>query len=159
MEIWKNEPDRLQWIDESTGLDCLIVRNSMGALCGYVGLPENHPDYERKGYGLLGEQKHCDEIYTAHGGISYADHCQGHICHQGDVANKKVWWIGFDCSHAGDLIPESKRFREEHGLTDMMLHETYKDIEYVKSECQNLAMQAFERSTQKKENQCKTTNH
>ena len=35
---WTDEPDKLQWVDEATGFDCLIVRNSLGALCGYVGV-------------------------------------------------------------------------------------------------------------------------
>jgi hypothetical protein len=40
---WDNEPDKAQWIDEATGLDCLIVRNKMGSLCGYVGVASDHP--------------------------------------------------------------------------------------------------------------------
>jgi hypothetical protein len=43
--IWQEEPDYQHWIDEETGLDCLIVRNSGGALCGYVGIPQSHPFY------------------------------------------------------------------------------------------------------------------
>lgn len=47
---WKDEPDKLQWIDEKTGLDCLIVRNPNALnLCGYVGVPKTHPLY-KKGY-------------------------------------------------------------------------------------------------------------
>lgn len=40
---WDGEPDKAQWIDEETGLDCLIVRARSGALCGYVGVTEAHP--------------------------------------------------------------------------------------------------------------------
>lgn len=40
---WANEPDKLNWIDPETGLDCMIVRNRAGNLCGYVGVPESHP--------------------------------------------------------------------------------------------------------------------
>lgn len=40
---WDGEPDKAQWTDEATGLPCLIVRNRMGALCGYVGVPAAHP--------------------------------------------------------------------------------------------------------------------
>lgn len=35
---WDGEPDKMQWTDPATGLDCLIVRNTLGALCGYVGV-------------------------------------------------------------------------------------------------------------------------
>lgn len=40
---WQSEPDKMQWQDEATGFACLIVRDPMGALCGYVGVPETHP--------------------------------------------------------------------------------------------------------------------
>jgi hypothetical protein len=42
---WQSEPDKIQWQDPDTGYPCLIVRNgmSMGFLCGYVGVPANHP--------------------------------------------------------------------------------------------------------------------
>lgn len=43
---WDNEPDKKQWLDEETGLPCLIVRGCItGALCGYVGVPKGHPAY------------------------------------------------------------------------------------------------------------------
>lgn len=44
---WHQEPDKAQWIDQATGLDCLIVRGPFGALCGYVGVPQSSP-YLRK---------------------------------------------------------------------------------------------------------------
>lgn len=63
---WQDEPDKAQWVDEATGLDCLIVRNYGGALCGYVGLPESHPlhgaDYEKPNVDV-------------HGGLTFADGC------------------------------------------------------------------------------------
>jgi hypothetical protein len=40
---WQSEPDLVEWRDAATGYPCLIVRGSMGALCGYVGLPPGHP--------------------------------------------------------------------------------------------------------------------
>lgn len=42
---WQSEPDKRQWQDETTGLPCLIVRGPVGALCGYVGVPPDHPAY------------------------------------------------------------------------------------------------------------------
>lgn len=43
---WDNEPDKKQWVDEETGLPCLIVRShGTGALCGYVGVDKSHPAY------------------------------------------------------------------------------------------------------------------
>src|SRR5947207_1159298 len=43
---WQDEPDRLEW-RHTSGLPCLIVRNHMGSLCGYVGVPPAHPFYMR----------------------------------------------------------------------------------------------------------------
>ena len=45
---WTVEPEKIQWQDETTKLPCLIVRNGMGALCGYVGVDASHPLYRVK---------------------------------------------------------------------------------------------------------------
>lgn len=43
---WHHEPDKRQWQDPATGLFCVIVRSPLGGnLCGYVGLPPDHPAY------------------------------------------------------------------------------------------------------------------
>jgi hypothetical protein len=42
---WDGEPDKLFWTDATTGLPCLIVRNRMGALCGYVAVDSTHRLY------------------------------------------------------------------------------------------------------------------
>lgn len=126
---WQAEPDKMQFTDETTGLPCLIVRNTTGALCGYVGVSEGHPLYA----------KHYDEAgVRVHGGLTFADFCSGNpeehsICHvPGDGEPDKVWWLGFDCAHLGDFIPRLDH-RGDHG--------EYRNIEYVKSECRFLAGQ------------------
>ena len=45
---WEGEADKLQFTDPETDLPCLIVRNQLGALCGYVGVLETHPWYRKK---------------------------------------------------------------------------------------------------------------
>lgn len=132
---WLNEPDRKHWVDEETGFDCLIVRNSMGALCGYVGVPNNH-----KFYGI-----DYDELdLEVHGGLTYSDTCDvgGKICHsheKGDViANEDVWWLGFDCSHYMDYSP----YYSYNDHRDDV--KSYKDIAYVENECKKLAIQIKE---------------
>lgn len=45
---WNDEPDKKQWLDEVTGLPCLIVRGPMGSWCGYVGIEPSHPLYGKK---------------------------------------------------------------------------------------------------------------
>lgn len=124
---WMDEPDKLQWTDEETGLPCLIVRNRMGALCGYVAVSEGHPDY-RKPYD--------DVPVDVHGGLSYADECQGSICHVPEPGKPdNVWWLGFDCAHGGDLTPSSR------DLGFSFDGDQYRDLAYVQSECRQLAAQ------------------
>jgi hypothetical protein len=121
---WHDEPDRLEW--RYQGMPCLIVRaSSTGALCGYVGLGKSHRYYAHR-YGEI------DALFDVHGGLTYSDTCQGHICHvPKDNESDEVWWLGFDCSHCGDHSP---RFSP-------LDHDTYKDIAYVKNEVEHLADQ------------------
>lgn len=125
---WDNEPDRIEW--RYQGLPCLIVRNSMGALCGYVGVPEGHPWY-RKDYGQVDAD--------VHGGLTYADHCcdDTPICHvpqPGESDN--VWWLGFDCAHSFDYVPKMDGFIRQY-------MSSYKDVPYVRSEVESLVRQAM----------------
>ena len=131
---WNGEPDKAQWIDEKTNLDCLIVCNRMGALCGYVGVPKHH-QYFGKDY---------DEVRDvfAHGGLSFSGECREAederkgICHSEEcAANKKVWWFGFDCAHAGDLVPS---------FGDDFEGAEYRCFSYVKIEVEYLARQLLE---------------
>lgn len=224
---WEEEPDKRQWTDPATGLPCLIVRNRLGGLCGYVGVPPSHPwygrDYSsctlpvatprgpREGDqdGLMAklgpewrkrqeEQLVCKEDYCAHtpssiievhGGLTFADHCapitperweafrqqrpameamaakhpQGDaaddlrdwagtwdsyeawaeqqtamtICHVPEPGEPPLWWFGFDCGHAGDILPGMARFfRAPTGYL-----QTYKNLTYVTRQCARLAEQ------------------
>lgn len=92
---WTTEPDRELWVDETTGLRCLVQRYEHGALCGYVGLPTNHPWYENH------DALHSVQV---HGGLTYAEDPKGVVC---DPSNEteELWWIGFDCAHSPDLCP------------------------------------------------------
>ncbi|HEX7788423.1 MAG TPA: hypothetical protein VF653_19540 [Methylomirabilota bacterium] len=128
---WQDEPDKKQWADETTGLPCLIVRNTAvtGALCGYVGVARGHPAYE----------KACDDVPVAvHGGLTYSDRCtpeadpSRHICHVVEPGeDDDVWWLGFDCAHAFDISPKMRRHAGE----------VYRDWAYVEREVLSLAEQ------------------
>lgn len=126
---WHNEPDKKQWLDETTGLPCLMVRQpELGHWCGYVGVSKGHPWFEKD---------YDDVPADVHGGLTYANHCAHHICHVVEEGeDDHVWWLGFDCGHCCDLsiymIKQGYRFREA----------TYKDMAYVEEQCRKLAQQA-----------------
>jgi len=120
---WDDEADEYEW--RHFGFPCLIIRNVLGALCGYVAVAEGHPWFG----------KDADDIdASAHGGICYTDVCARNICHiprAGEPA--RVWWVGFDCAHYNDLCP---------ALGCAFDYQTYKPISYVVREVRNLAKQA-----------------
>jgi hypothetical protein len=131
---WDAEPDRAEWKDEATGLNCLAKRNShSGHWCGYVGVSPGHPWYEKTNYDVHPE---------VHGGLTCADHCQDddrpmhqRICHVPDPGEPEhLWWFGFDCGHHGDVSPGY-----DHGFSG---DEQYRNFDYVRGECQQLALQA-----------------
>lgn len=134
---WKDEPDKIQWKDEETGLPCLIVRGPSGALCGYVGVSESHSLYKK-------DYEHAD--VECHGGLTFADMCADvgdesrHVCHVPDPGEPDhVWWFGFDCAHSWDLRPKYAKSAQEKGYFDW--NATYRGVAYVKGHVANLAKQ------------------
>jgi hypothetical protein len=123
---WKTEPNHVDFTYK--GYPCIIHRvDHHGALCGYVGVPKGHPYF-----GL-----HYNDIndVDVHGGLSYSAECFGDICHKNADGSEpdERWWLGFDCAHSFDLIPEmSKLFGLEC---------TYRDIPYVTKELESLVDQ------------------
>lgn len=89
---WDDEPDKMQWPDEATGLPCMIVRNAGGALCGYVGISMPHPMYGKNYNQCVAPEQHRDShegddpdyhydctpkgLLDAHGGITFANACR-----------------------------------------------------------------------------------
>lgn len=120
---WHNEPDRVDF--EHAGYACMILRNGSGALCGYVGVDETHPDFG----------KHYNDLpFSVHGGLTYSDLCSGHICHVPKPGMPdRVWWLGFDCNHYDDFAPGSPIWARMSGV--------YRDIAYVTQETKSLAEQ------------------
>lgn len=120
---WEHEPNREEF--EHAGLHCLILRNTevTGCLNGYVGVQPGHPTYGN-GYD--------DMDIEVHGGLTFASEGDGKRWAKGR------WWFGFDTAHSCDYspllherCPELPPFRDE----------TYRDIEYVRSEVKRLAEQ------------------
>lgn len=126
---WQAEPDRIEW--QAHGFTCLASRNRMGAWCGYVAVPPGHPWHG----------KHYDAVPAeVHGGLTYAEACNGLICHEpAPGESDDVWWLGFDCAHSGDHIPamDEYRYRFLGGPSD-----TYRDANYIRAETERLAEQA-----------------
>lgn len=136
---WDGEIDKKQWRDEATGYPCLIVRGYItGALCGYVGVPKNHPAFE-----LPYEQMAQIEV---HGGLTYSAFCrkgkeEEGICHT-DKSDDPVWWFGFDCAHAYDESPKMLVYLTKGQPTlDGIEGNVYRDEAYVTAEVQKLAQQ------------------
>ena len=139
---WDSEPDKLTWMDEATGLDCMALRNRLGAWCGYVGLGPEHPlhglDYDEvSGVGV-------------HGGLTFADRCDEtgvvpmsqRICHVPEPGRPgDVWWLGFDCAHAWDVAPGLRAWTERLVDHPPWPDWSYRDLAYVRSEVESLARQ------------------
>ena len=116
--IWEIEPKIMEF--DHTGMKCIILRMPrLLHLCGYVGLLPEHPLYG-KDYNFRAVSR-----LEVHGGITYCGSHPNGISHT-------LWWIGFDCAHAGDLCPGNDMKRST---------EFYKDIHYVKHETEQLAEQ------------------
>lgn len=135
---WDDEPDKAQWVDETTNLDCLIVRNPLGALCGYVGVTKDHPAYGKE-YSEVEVSVHGDLTFAAKCQEGTKDEAHG-ICHVPEPGRSHdIWWLGFDCGHHMDYSP---------GLNfpGMSKVGVYRTFEYVQEECAQLAAQLFEQS-------------
>ena len=132
---WQDEPDKMQFTDNATGLPCLIVRVPFhGGLCGYVGVFEGNPNFGRD---------YNDVDADVHGGLTFSDFStyganldeSRHICHALDRGEPgRVWWLGFDCAHYGDFTPAC-------GYRLCGYNSTYRNIFYVKTQIAHLAGQ------------------
>lgn len=133
---WNNEPDRVEWHDESTSLACLAHRSHLGAWCGYVAVPPGH---------LWHGVNYEDIPAIVHGGLTYADFCDesesegDRICHVPlDNEPADVWWLGFDCAHVADLVPLLAAQKANLGPLGPGI---YRDLGYVRDQCRLLAAQ------------------
>jgi hypothetical protein len=94
---WDAEVDRVEWVHDE--YPCLILRNSLGNWCGYVGVEKGHP-----AYGLHYDQLDYSLKPSPHGGLTFSNFCNGAICHKWQACTNP-WWFGFDCAHYNDYIP------------------------------------------------------
>ena len=114
---WLDEPDVVTWV--SHGLECMIVRRSLGALCGYVAIPESN---DLHGVHYMDEASYS---LSPHGGITYSENS-----HPLKTKLCTEWWFGFDCAHGGDHCPAYHRGYP----TDV-----YRNLSYVTAQVNDLA--------------------
>lgn len=120
-ELIEKEGNSLEWnytCSNGVIISCSIHRNNLKALCGYITLTKDSSLY---GVGY-------DDInIQAHGGLTYQGYDQD-----------ENWVIGFDCAHHGDLTPYFLLNEDSvFGLSG-----TYRDMQYVKLQCESMAEQA-----------------
>jgi hypothetical protein len=149
---WQKEPDKIQWIDDATDLDCLMVRGPGGHWCGYVGVPPEHP-WHGVEYSASVPSIKCDHdwhgdggcspesVIDVHGGLTFSrgcpeQHSEFGICHvPQDGRPDNVWWFGFDCAHCDDASPSYRR-KYNWGNDGI-----YRTVSYVQDQCALLAKQ------------------
>lgn len=145
---WDGEPDRVDF--RAHGFPCFVSRHlHFGNLCGYVAVPPDHP---------LHGVHYGDVDLSAHGGITYSNKCQGHICHVPEPGEPDdVWWFGFDCGHTFDLHPGRDAKLRSLGaefpslpspssiLVKELFQDRYRTLEYVLKETEALAQQLAEK--------------
>ena len=131
---WLSEPDEVQFEDPETGVPCIIVRNDLGVLCGYVGVISSHPYFEK-------DYSEIDSDIHVHGGLTYSGKLKPSskrksifLQENGEIEN--IWLFGFDCAHLGDLCPAYQSIFGDSC-------DIYRTIEYVESEIKNLARQLY----------------
>lgn len=101
------------------GYRVVAIQCKRGHNCGYVGVNYKHPLY-RKSYssnlkclkafvesadtpplgdiGNIPLSPRMDDIFDVHGGVTFANGGKGSEY----PVTANLWWIGFDCAHAGD---------------------------------------------------------
>ena len=82
-----------------------------------------------------------EHFLQVHGGITYSDYCH-------DIDSVKgYWFFGFDTAHCTDIMPGMEAMLRPIGsprdkiTSSALLGESYKNIEFVRQECADLARQ------------------
>jgi len=127
LKLIEQEGEYLEFVH--FGLTCVLKRQTMGALCGYVTMPKRH-----KYYDMLSNNtdKYNKLEYTVHGGLTFC----------GTLKDRNDLMIGFDCAHSGDIMPKRLNLNCSGSI--------YRTMEYVKEQTKYLAEQIYEDSFSKK---------
>ena len=133
---WIEEPDLVEF--ESHGFKCICERKFEigygGYWCGYVFITSNHPWFEK-------EYAHISA--DIHGELTYSQLDNG------------SWKVGFDCAHCYDIVPSMEPIRKDIDksikeslpnidISPVIFERTYKNMDFVIKETEELARQAKE---------------
>jgi len=158
---WDEEADKIGWIDEETGIRCIILRQKNGSLSGYAAVDPDNPLF-----GYTHDALPADLASSVHGGVTYGKDCEENnhsqvrvnprqerytVCHVTMTRTvwdtktvqdtedkftgedeKPAWWFGFNTDHAGDYVPLGTSTQREHDRI-------YRDQAYVYAQCIALA--------------------
>ena len=129
---WNSEPDYCRWI--RNGLVCVALRDmSLGIWKGFVGLDKSHPCFGQSVEDVLKAPSMLDAFLSIYGGICTA----GYLPSRYEEDAKKLWWLGCETSHGGDLYPLLKTTPD---MDIMLSGQTYKDLNFIRRETNKLAM-------------------
>lgn len=120
---WKDEPDEVLFV--CLNYYCAIMRNHLGALCGYAAVPLEHPWFGLNANNALTLTLH------AHGGITFCGYIEPVKIYIAEPSNH-LWWFGFDCAHYQDLVP---------AFITRGMSRTYKNEAFVRKECEGVVQQ------------------
>lgn len=148
---WMHEPDFVHWICANSGYECVIVRIDFSfALCGYVGVPDNHPLHGLHYHDEILNEYIGKKAIKVHGGLTYSNSSIAN-----DFAFEKkprsTWFFGFDCSHSNDISPaiefstdKNNPFAQIHkrlNVSPFGSHKKYRTMAYAKQQVSSLALQ------------------
>jgi len=163
---------------EYKGYRCVTIFTDRGFRCGYVGLPVGHllygkdysdslditfkeiKDVYQEKRGVLPWLMACLKDYEDKVTLDFYFNVHGSLTYAGSENNypieSNLWWLGFDCGHAGDGI-DLDRVLELWGTNPRIkqrieiekeypYYEDYpmRDLEYVQQECRNFVDQIIE---------------
>lgn len=131
---WEHEEQHSkEWVDADTGYVCTIWRHpTLGHLCGYVGIPKDHPCY-----GM--DYNDMSDLVDVHGGLTY----------DGKDTDRGLKVFGFDAGHAGDFSPKLVLTMLGQGLESyvrMDINEVYRTWAYMEEQVLGLAKQLKQQS-------------
>ena len=160
---------------EYNGYRCVTIFGDLGHRCGYVGVPVGHPLYgkecddqidilfseiEGEPIGKRGviplvlaasdpeEKVRMDLYFNVHGSLTYAG--------ENHPVESDLWWLGFDCGHAGDrrdldkvleLWGNNPRIQQRIEIDKQYPFDKdypIRELDYVQQECRNLVDQIIE---------------